>query len=232
MGDKKSNGKVVKWLIVPTLLASFIGVFIFPQIRLALTLYLFMGLWSLNIYRQRTYQQEVYGIKKGVFKKIFIGVGIGITFLIISAISPSFSLLTPTLSLSVSEDIRWVIIVILAPIAEEVWRSATKGFLHDIYKAKFWKLNTIQAFIFALLHTLVYGVAFESYSTWIQVYGAYTAIIGSLLAAFVFGLISGYMMEKFKDVIPSIAAHQVINYWLLTKGLVIVVSILPLIMIK
>jgi len=225
-----NNGRVVKFIIFPTLIVSLIGLFIFPEIRLALALYVALNLFSLNAYRQKPYQEEIYGISKGVFKKYLLGLGIGGGFLILSAVVPSFSLLTPTLSLSVSEDIRWAIIVILAPLCEEVWRSSTIGYIRDIYKPKkFWKVNVGQAGIFMLLHTLVYGVAFNAYDSWIQVYGAFGAITGSLLATFVFGLISGYIMNKSKCIVPSIGAHQVINWWLVSKGMVIFASFLVLI---
>lgn len=224
------NSNVVKWIIFPTLIASLIGLFIFPEIRLALGLYVALNLFSLNAYRQKPYQEEIYGIGRGVFKKYLLGLGIGGIFLILSYLAPSFSLLTPVLSLSVSEDIRWAIIVILAPLAEEVWRSAILGYIKDIYKPKsFWKANVGQAGAFAALHTLVYGVAFSAYDKWIDVYGAFGAISGSLIAAFFFGLLSGYLMNKTNDVIPSIGAHQIINWWLVTEGFVVVASfIIPI----
>lgn len=219
------NGRVVKFIIFPTMIASFVGMFVFPEIRLALGLYFVLNLLSLNAYRQKPYQEEIYGISRGAFKKYLLGLGIGGIFLIISAIAPAFSLLTPVLSLSVSEDIRWVIIVILAPLCEEVWRSSVIGYVKDIYKPrKFWKVNISQALVFSALHTLVYGLVFSAYDQWIQVYGAFSAVSGSLLAAFVFALISGYLMEKTKDVLPSIGAHQIINWWLITGGFVVVAT--------
>lgn len=227
---KKENGRVVKWILFPSLLASFVGLFLFPPIRLALALYLAMGIWSLNAYRQKAYQEEVYGIKKkGLLTQIFLGIGLSIAFLILSAISPAFSLLTPALSLTISEDIRWAIIVLLAPLMEECWRSATKGYIQDIYRWKFWKLNIAQAFLFMILHGLVYGIGFNAYDRWIQVWGSFLAIFGSLLAAFIFGLLSGYLMEKTKSVIPSIFAHIGVNFYLVSKGMIVIISILVLI---
>lgn len=221
------NGRVVKWIIFPTILVCLIGLFIFPDIRLAMGLYLVLTLFSLNAYRQKPYQEEIYGIKKGVFKKYLLGLGIGGGFLVLSAVAPSFSLLTPALSLSVSKDIRFFIIVILAPFAEEIWRSSVIGYIKDIYKPRsFWKANLGQAIPFSALHTLVYGLVFSAYDKWIEVYGAFSAISGSLMAALVFALISGYLMEKTGDVVPSIGAHQIINWWLVTKGLIVVSALI------
>lgn len=218
-----ANGNVIKYILFPALVLCFIGIFIIPEVRLALALYVGMGLWSLNAYRNKAYQEEVYGIGKKVFVYYVIGGTIGVVFLVLQAIVPSFALLTPTLSLSVSEDIRWAIIVLLAPLLEEVWRSATIGYIREIYKPKkFWKVNLSQAVIFGLLHTLVYGLAFGAYSRWADVFGTFNAISGSILAAVSFGLISGYLMNKFKDIVPSIAAHQVINFWIVSQGLIVV----------
>lgn len=220
------NGKVVRWIIFPTIMVSLIGLFIFPDIRMAMFLYLILTLFSLNAYRNKTYQEEIYGIRRGVFKRYLLGLGVGGVFLILSAIAPAFSLLTPALSLSISAQIRWAIIVILAPFSEEIWRSAVIGYIKDIYKpTSFWKVNVPQAGAFSSLHALVYGLVFSAYDKWIELYGAFTAISGSLIAAFVFGLVSGYMMEKTKGVIPSIGAHQIINWWLVTEGLVVVATL-------
>jgi len=223
MGDKKSNSLVVKLLLFPTLVISFILFFIYPPDRLAFGLYLVMGLWSLNAYRQKTYQEEVYGIKKGIPIKYIWGIAIGGAFLVATAIVPTFSLLAPSFSFSVSSNVRFFIIVILAGIMEECWRSSTMGYIKDIYNPKsFWTINISQASIFSALHVLVYGLILGLFDTWFETFGVLPSILGSLLAAFIFGLVSGYMMEKFDDIIPSIAAHQTINFWLVREGLIVV----------
>ena len=224
--QKNDNGKVLKWIIFPSLFISFIGLFIIPELRLAFALYFGMSIWSVNAYRQKEYQEEIYGIKQGFLEFIFIkypaGIIGGIFFLFISSLIPAFSLLTPTLSLSVAEDIRGFIIIIMAPYIEEPWRAATLGYLRDIYKISFAKANVIQSLGFGAIHVLVYGLAFGAYDKWVDVYGGFAAISGSLAAAVVFGLISGYVMERKKDITYSLAGHQTINFWLFNEGLVAV----------
>lgn len=229
MSKITDNGNVVKYILFPTLFISFIGIFIFEAVRLPLALYVVMGLWSLNAYRDKKYQEEIYGIRKGVLKDYIIGGSIGVGFLILFAIAPFFALLSPAIPLSVSSDIRFMIIVILAPLLEESWRSATMGYIRDIYKTSFAKTNVIQAIGFGALHVLVYGLGFSAYDQWTQVYGTFLAISGSLVGAVSFGLVSGFMMEKFKGIVPSIGAHQVINFWLVQSGLVVISVSLPLI---
>ena len=229
--EKKENGRVIKYLLFPSLVISFILLFIYPPDRLAFGLYLAMGLWSLNAYMNKNYKEEVYGIKNRIFTKYIWGLAIGGAFLVASAVVPTFSLLVPSFSLSVSTDVRTFIIIALAPLCEEIFRSSTIGYIKEIYKTKkFWIVNIFQALIFASLHTLVYGLVMNSYLSWFEVFGTFYAIAGSLLAAFVFGLVSGYMMEKFDDVVPSIAAHQIINFWIIREGILVVA--LGLIVIK
>lgn len=223
MSKEKENSRVVRYIIFPMMVSAFIGFFIIPEARIPFALYFGLALWSLVAYRQKDYKEEVYGIRGNVFLQYLGGVGIGIGFLILTGIMPFFSLLTPTLSMSIISQVRWYIIVIMAPLLEEPFRSATKAYIEDIYKISFGKANFFQAVIFALLHVLVYGIGLSAYDKWVQVYGAVLAIGGSLFAAFFFGIISGIMMKKFKSVVPSIGAHQTINFFLWTKGLIAVV---------
>lgn len=228
MTKKKENERVVKFLIFPLLAISFLGSFVVPELFSPLLLYGVMNLWSLNAYKRREYQEEIYGIKRKGFSLIkvaVIGIVVGAGFLILTAISPAFALLTPAISLAVAENIRFFVIVGIAPLAEEIWRSSTFGYLRENYKKlkqKFWRSNLIVAIFFALLHLFAYGILFNSYDKWIEVYGIFLAIFGSLFAAFSFGLVSGFMMHKFKSIIPSILAHMTINFYLVREGLVVI----------
>lgn len=213
--------RAIKWVVVPSLFITFLMAFILPEFRTVGILYLVMVSFSLFVFSQRRFKEEVTGIKKG-FSGIFYGIIVGAGFLVLSAISPAFSLLTPTLSLTIAENLRFFVLVILGPWVEEIWRSATLAIFHDIYKWTFWKRNIVQAMVFAALHTLVYGITLGAYDSYVQLYGAVLAIGGSLLAAFIFGLISGYAMNKFKSIVPSGIAHQVINFWLVRKGFIVV----------
>lgn len=225
MTDEKhrENGRVIKFFILPTMLISFIMAFILPEFRTAGMLYFLMSVFSLNIFSMPRFKEEVYGIKAVIAAPLFIGAGTGIGFLILSAISPAFSLLTPSLSLSISSDIRWFIIVWIAPIAEEAFRASTIGLLRDVYpRWKFTIVNIIQALVFASLHIFVYGIGLGALQTWSAAYGTFLAVSGSLLAAFLFGLIAGYMMHRMDNITPSILSHMIINGWLVAKGFIVV----------
>ena len=226
----KENSRVVKFIIAPTMAISFLMAFVIPEFRTVGALYFLMATFSLVIFSLKRFKEEVIGIKKGIAQPLFIGAGTALGFFILSKIAPSFSLLTPTISLAISEDVRFFVIVLLAPWIEEAWRSAVIGFIEDVYKPKkFWITNLAQSSLFSGLHVLVYGVALAAYAKWIEAFGALNAVLGSLIAALAFGLISGYMMKKFKNIIPSGVAHMIINFILIAAGLIVVAFILPLI---
>jgi len=220
---KKENGRVVKFVIAPSMAVSFLMAFVIPSFRTVGALYFLMATFSLVVFSLKRFEKEVIGIKKEIAMPLFIGAGTAIGFFLISKLIPSFSLLTPTLSLSISQDIRFFVIVILAPWIEEAWRSAVIGFIDDVYKPKkFWKTNLAQSTMFSSLHTLVYGLALAAYTNWFEVFGAFNAIFGSLMAALAFGLLSGFMMKKFGNIIPSGIAHQIINFILVSVGMIVV----------
>ena len=225
MGTKLENDRLVRWFLYPTLIVNLLIMVTIEPYRTAGFIYLVLAGFTLIIFSTKRFQAKVIGVKTGVLE-IFgaFGVGIGtlIVFFIVSRVAPFFSIFTPTLPYAVGSDIRTFIIIFLAPITEELWRSSMLGSFMDIYKAKFWRANIFQAVVFALLHILAYGVFLGALAHWSEVYGSFYAISGSLLMALSFGLFSGWLMHKYKNVIPSIVSHMAINFWLVAQGLIII----------
>jgi len=228
---KSENGYVIKYFLVPSIIVSLLLMIGLEQARLAGFIYFVFALFSVYVLGLERFQEDVYGLKKEFFAPLVVGVGTAVAFFVISSILPFFSLLTPSLPASVAANIRWFIIAFLAPVIEESWRSAMVGFLKKTYNLPFgFRVNIIQATIFSLAHITAYGIALGAYSHWIEAYGAIAAVSGSFLAAGTFGFLSGLMMNKFKNILPSIIAHIGINSIMLAQGYVIVMSIVaPLI---
>ena len=88
----------------------------------------------------------------------------------------------------------------------------------------FTKAMIISAILFGLLHLFVYGVLLSGYDTWIQAYGAVKVIYGSLLAAVIFGVLSGLLIKRYKSILPSLIAHVIINFVIFSKSGLVVVS--------
>lgn len=219
----KENNLVIKIFLIPTLFVAFILTFIVEELRTVGILYMVMDAFALFIFSQKKYQEEVIGIKSQFVAPLFVGVGTAVAFLILKRLSPAFSLLTPAIALSVAENLRFFVIVILAPVAEECWRSSVIGLIEDTYnlKKRFWITNSVQGSIFAMIHILIYGVVLGAYDSWVQVYGAVAFISGALFAAFLFGIVSGYLMRKFQNVTPSLVSHLTINFYLYSVGLIV-----------
>ena len=107
--NKKQNGRVVKFIIAPSMFISFLMAFVVPEFRTVGALYFLMATFSIAIFSIPRFKEEVIGIKKEIVQPLFIGVGTALSFFLISKILPGFSLLTPTLSLSISQDVRFFV---------------------------------------------------------------------------------------------------------------------------
>ena len=222
--SKEARNRVVKWIVIPLLFVAFLFTFTVPDLRSVGILYTVMGGYILFIFSLSRFKEELIGIRNRYFGQILVGLVAGIGFLVLSAISPVFSLLTPVISLSVAEDLRFLVIVIMAPLLEEPWRAATIALIRDVYKSSFTKAMIISAILFGLLHLFVYGVLLSGYDTWIQAYGAVKVISGSLLAAVIFGVLSGLLIKRYKSILPSLIAHVIINFVIFSKSGLVVVS--------
>lgn len=226
--EKEKDILRAKWVIIPLLFISAFVAFTIPSLLIAGLLYILMILISAFTYFVPAFKEEVIGLRKGVGRPLVIGSILASAFFLLQELVPGFSILIPNISYSVSSNLRAFVIIGIAPLAEELFRSATIAFLKETFRKKDWNIkfsvvNISQALLFALLHSAVYGVAFDSYSFWFQVVGSFIAILGSIISAFVFGLISGYIMEKTNNILPSIIAHGIINFVVLSKTNALVV---------
>lgn len=150
---------------------------------------------------------------------VILGISIPVGYVILSSIFPTFSLLTPAISLSVDAGFKYFIILFVAPLGEEYFRSASFAFIYKNFKVNFITANIIQATLFALVHVSAYGIGLKAYDSFIQLWGALTAISMALLSAFVFGFISGIAINQTNNIVPSQIAHFSVNAWLVRKGL-------------
>ena len=176
-----------------------------------------MAGYIIYTYSLSKFQDNVIGLRFDG-KGIFVGVIIGIAFMLIHKLIPVFALGMPSLPLSLTNDVRAFIIVLMAPILEESWRSSVIGQIVDIYNVSPAKANLIQAPIFSALHFLAYGLVLGSYDKWIEIYGAFVAISGLFIAALIAGYLFGWLMIKTKNVLPSQVGHGIINGVLWTSG--------------
>lgn len=208
--QETSVNNVIRIFLIPSMLISFVFMFL-DGLKNAGFVYFAMALFSIVILSRKEYQSNGYGAKFNLMS--LIGIPLAFGFLLLSAISPFFSLLTPAISLAVDVSFRIFIILGIAPCLEEAWRSSMFGLLGKWYpNAGFWRKNIIQAFVFAMIHTTAYGIFLGAYDTLIQLYGGLIAISSSLFAAFVFGILSGIVMDKTQNIVPSQLFHATVNF--------------------
>lgn len=222
MPSENRKGIIFTFAIIALVLTiSFIFMFQTPFERTGLV-YMGMSFFSFGIYAIFYFipniKKEDYLIGFHFSRKLFIGLLVGAGFLILSSIAPFFSLLIPSLSLAIDTNIRLFVIIFIAPFIEEVMRASFISlfmFTSDNYRfMPFWLINIFQAGIFSAIHVTAYGLLFNALDSAIQVWGGLLAISGALIAAFVWGLIGGYLTYKFNNWGPSTIGHMSINAWL------------------
>lgn len=146
------------------------------------------------------------------------GIGLGI-LMIVSNILGFFSLATPpVLNLLTTNVGRFMVIVLIAPIVEEIFfrsimlrlvQNRTKSFLIGA---------VVQAFVFAGFHLVAYtGVVIEALEV-----APILAVGGAFFSAFLFGLGMAFAVNKTNNLLTSMIPHAMINFWLV-RGLLVIV---------
>lgn len=217
----EDNERMLRWFIYPSFIINFIILIVVPEYRVAGAIYFIMAVFVMVAFSLKRFQDNVIGLRFST-RGVIMGIIAGISFVVINKAIPSFALGLPSLPLSLAQDIQAFIIIGIAPPLEEAWRSGIIGQMIDIYGVSAVKANIIQSPIFGILHLLAYGIALGAYSTWIALYGGVVAISGLLTAAIVAGLFFGWLMLKFRNVLPAVIGHSIINAFLFTAGYVVV----------
>lgn len=221
----EDNQILIKWFLFPFLIINGLIMTIIPSFRSAGMIYLFLGLLSWVLYYTPTFQDNLIGIRKGtIFKSILAGIGIWLGVWIINRIAPALALGYPSLPASISEDMKWFIIVIIAPIMETIiFDGALLSTLIDLYKLPELGANAIKSGIFAVFHFLAYGIYLGAYAQWAEVFGGVNAILGLLIAAFSASMIFGWVVRRdgIKSLLAAMIGHGLINNSLFAKAIVI-----------
>jgi membrane protease YdiL (CAAX protease family) len=172
---------------------------------------------SYLIYNSADYQSTAIGINvKTIWKSIFYGIGIGMIYIFITRIVPGFSIAVPLLPNSISNDLRFFIVVILAPVVESVFfLGALLAYIRKFNPSKKGVLIAIviQAVIFALFHLGAYISGLYDLPSYSAGFLAFSKNISVFISAFVFGLLSGFLVywKKIQSLLIAIVIHLIIN---------------------
>ena len=152
--------------------------------------------------------RNLIGIDKNWKKDVFlIGLPLGIGFIVLSSLNNIFALGFPKFAFSFTDTARFLIINTVAPAGEE-------GFFRGFILYLFWGLlrlpfaiaNTIQGIAFAVYHFFVYGLG----------------LLAAFFAAFIFGIIAGFVAKKTNSQAGNLTGHHIINLFDSVSKLVVV----------
>ena len=151
-------------------------------------------------------------------KDLFIGVGLGLTF-IVASLSGLFALSLPPVASIFSTNVgRLLAVGVLAPVIEEVlFRGVLLALTQESTK-KFILANALQAIAFGVFHLLAYsGVFLEEFAL-----STALAVGGAFLSAIIFGFVMGFVAKKTNNLLPGIIAHAIINAYLISGTLFVI----------
>lgn len=200
MAIQKGNKYVRRAILGGFALLAFLGAII-PTIRGAVFINLmFLGIAWL-VYGGQEYQGELSNFKsKGAVISIFYGFVATILFFIATRFIPGLSLAFPSLPNAIADSLRFFLVVVVAPPAEEIFfRGTLLAFFRQIFPRSKHIPVWLQAIAFSLFHLGAYIVGFYQLPDLITGLGAFYANISVFIVAITFGLISGYVITYGKN---------------------------------
>ena len=205
-------------VILPSIFASLILFLLTLQLKSAAGIYLAMNLFTLTVMRIPAVRKRAVGInKRNLGVNILFGILFFLVFIIINAFAPFFALALPPAFLSLGKGINAFVIIGLAAFSEEAWRDATIAVIKTFYNVSFAVVNIVQAAVFSLIHFLAIGIFLEVIEKFSALVGQVNAQAGFLSAAFLFSLISGWLMMKTNGSMTSSIGHSGFNAFLFFK---------------
>ncbi len=200
-GILKHNLTVRNIIIGMAFVLAFLWV-INPPARSAVGINLvFLGIAFL-VYRAREYQDDLIGVSK---KNILASIGYGIVFVffffLVTLVVPGMSIGFPSLPASISDSLKFFLVVIVAPIVETIFFQGAlyayiSNFDETTRKKKKWRAIIIQAIGFSLFHLGAYVSGFYMYPGFTEGMTAISANISGFIVAFLFALLAGWFVTK------------------------------------
>lgn len=185
--------------------------------------FLFAGFTYLIYYTHK----DAYPIfNKNTKFAVIVGIGVGVAYIILSRLVPGLSVGVTLVPQSISSNMQWFVVNIVAPIIESL--LAFGAILVVIKRTSFGRKHpymvviAIGAFM-ALLHlgAYIYGIVDLNFS---EAIGAFSGNVGAFLSAFLFFTLSGFLViwKKTQCLIVAILPHFIINFSNFVKSVTIV----------
>ena len=217
--------RTVLSLIILFSVLCFIMIIIVTDTAKATASYFFLAIISWVGYNSYLLQDTLIGIPKyNIGKSLLIAVAIGAGFIAINFFIPYFAIGIPEL-LTVTTNIRWSIIVGLAPLGETIFfEGLLLAILRDpdLLGLSNLKANIIKSTAFAGAHSISYGILFGVLLRWIDVFNSYYAVIGLFISAFLISMVFGYIITRkgLNNLIIPWISHLIINASLISLSII------------
>lgn len=196
----KTNKYTRRVILGGFVILSFLGAVI-PTIRSAVFINLmFLGIAWL-VFGGPEYQDNVSSFRsKGAVISIFYGFIATILFYLATRFIPGLSLAFPSVANSIGDSLRFFLVVIVAPPAEEIFfRGSLLGYFGELFpKAKHLDV-WLQGIAFSLFHLGAYILGFYALPDIASGISAFTANLSVFIVALSFGTISGYVLKYGKN---------------------------------
>jgi membrane protease YdiL (CAAX protease family) len=222
----KQENKAVRVIIIAmAFLLSFLFV-VNPLSQSIISVYIIFLIIAFWIYSMKEYQLELIGIStKTLGRSLIWGLSIGGLFYLATKLVQGLSFGLPLLPNAISDQLKLFIIVLVAPIVEEIFfRGSLLAYLRDTLPTKknIWMAIIVQAVIFSIFHLGAYITGFYSLPSINVGLMAINSNISAFISAGLFGMIAGIIAVKTKNLLSTIILHSLINLIIYTTLSVIV----------
>lgn len=169
-----------------------------PPAQSALAIYILFTIIAITIYSLKQFQPHLIGISsKNLGISIILALFLGGLYYFATKLIPSFSLGLPILPQAISDQLKFFIIVFVAPVVETIiFQGALLGYIRSFSPTTRQTAIAIfiQAIVFSLFHLAAYISGFYALPTITEGLTAFSANMSAFLAAFIFALISGILV--------------------------------------
>jgi hypothetical protein len=208
-----------------------------PTSRSAVGINLVFLAISFIVYRAKEYQDDVIGITKG---NILASAGYGVLFtglfFLITLVVPGMSIGYPALPASISDSLKFFLVVFVAPIAESIFfQGALYAYISNFdntpSKSKKWRAIIIQALGFSGFHLASYVSGFYLYPGFTEGMSAVMANISGFIVAFLFALIAGWWVTRdgVKNLVFCVVFHLGLNVIAYSLSVAVILLVAPFI---
>ena len=190
-----------------------------PPARSAVGINLIFLAIAFIVYNAREYQDDLIGIsRKNLLPSIGYGILATFFFFIITLLVPGMSIGYPSLPASIGDNLKFFLVVIIAPIAESLFFCGAlyawfNNFDVTQRKEKKWRAIIFMSFFFSLFHLGAYISGLYNYPDFVSGMSAFMANLSSFIVAFIFMLVTGIIITRdgIKNLVFGILFHLGLN---------------------